>query len=290
MERTAIIRSLFDTSGQGLEIGPSYNPVVPKANGFKIDIIDHATTADLREKYRNEPGVDVNSIEEIDYIWDGRPLSEVIGKNACYDYIVASHVIEHTPDMLGFMKECQTLLKPTGVLVLAVPDKRRCFDVFRPLSTTGGVLQAHFEKRTRHIPAVAFDHVAYFATLLGHGGWITGTSGELQLEHSLSFAREIFDRSTTSDSYYDFHAWTFCPSSFRLIVKDLHAIGALGLLESQFQITPHHEFFITLGNAAEGCPLSRQQLLVQTQSELSEFPMDLTEITGKIATAATPAA
>src|SRR3954469_1220921 len=130
MNRQAVIRSLFDTSGRGLEIGPSYSPIVAKRDGFDIEIVDHASAEELRAKYAQEPNVDASCIEEVDYVWEGRPLTEVTGARGRYDYVVASHVIEHTPDMLGFLEECDGMLKPTGVLVLAVPDKRRCFDTF----------------------------------------------------------------------------------------------------------------------------------------------------------------
>jgi Methyltransferase domain len=272
MERTAVIRSLFETSGKGLEIGPSYSPIVPKKEGFHVDIVDHLTTEALRAKYQSEPNVDHTCIEDVDYVWDGRPLPEVIGTADRYDYIVASHVIEHMPNMLGFLRDCTTLLTQSGVLVLAVPDKRRCFDVLRPISTTGSVLQAHIENRTRHVAATAFDHVAYFATVGGRGGWEAGTSGAVHLEHTLAFAGQIFDRSVTSDSYYDFHAWTFCPSSFRMILQDLYEIGALELRENKFQTTPHHEFFVTLSRHSVGAYPTREDLLLQVQHELAEFP------------------
>ena len=67
------MRSLFDSSGNGLEIGASCNPILPKRDGFKMDIVDHLSTSDLRSKYANENGVDASRIEEVDYIWDGRP-------------------------------------------------------------------------------------------------------------------------------------------------------------------------------------------------------------------------
>jgi hypothetical protein len=51
--------------------------------------------------------------------------------------------------MLGFLKDCETLLKQGGILVLAVPDKRRCFDLLQPLTSTGMILQAHAERRVR---------------------------------------------------------------------------------------------------------------------------------------------
>ena len=245
---------------------------MPKNWGFKVEIVDHASAAELRTKYAKEPNVDASRIEEVDYIWDGRPLSEVVGKSKQYDYIVASHVIEHTPDLLGFLKECDVMLKPTGALVLAVPDKRRCFDLFRPLTTTGDVLQAHFEKRNRHLPGTAFDHVAYFAAVNGAGGWAKGTNGKVSLEHPLAFAKSVFDRSSNSDAYFDFHAWVFTPSSFRMIVRDLNEIGALHPTEIVFQAMPGHEFIAILGRSGGGCPYDRLSLLELTQQELQEFP------------------
>jgi predicted SAM-dependent methyltransferase len=272
VSREVTIRALFDTSGHGLEIGPSYNPIMPKRGGFHVEIVDHASMAELRTKYANEPNVDISRIEEVDYIWDGRPLSEVVGARNHYDYVVASHVIEHTPDMLSFLVECDTMLKPTGTLVLAVPDKRRCFDMYRPLSTTGSVLQAHLEKRTRHLPGTAFDHVAYFATLNGPSDRAEGPKGEAGLEHALSFATAVFDRSVTSRDYFDFHAWVFTPSSFRMILRDLTEIGSLHLREVNFQTTPIHEFYITLSRSGSGCPHDRASLLIRTRQELGEYP------------------
>jgi SAM-dependent methyltransferase len=272
MSREAAIRTMFDASGRGLEIGPSYNPIVAKRDGFRVDVLDHVATDELRAKYANEPGIDVSRIEAVDFVWDGRPLSEVVGAAAPYDYVVASHVIEHTPDLLGFLRECDAVLKPTGRLFLAVPDKRRCFDVFRPLSSTGQILQAHRERRARHLPATAFEHVACFATLDGVGGWSEGSKGVLDLLHSLSFAQAVFDRSAASDAYFDFHAWVFTPSSFRLIVHELAELGSLHLREVAFRTTPSFEFYMTLGRTAAGCPLDRTALLRLTQDELREDP------------------
>ena len=272
MDRIAAIRAMFDTSGRGLEIGPSYNPIMPKAAGFDVEVLDHASTEEIRAKYRDEPNVDANRIEPIDHVWDGRPLPEVVGGAGVYDYVVASHVIEHTPDMLGFLEQCGTLLKDTGRLVLAVPDKRRCFDLFRPLTSTGMVLQAHLDRRRVHSPATAFDHVANMAALDGTGGWAEGAQGEVTLNHPLHFAKAVFDRSAGSTDYHDFHGWVFCPSSFRLIVSDLNEIGALDLREVQFQTTPFFEFFVTLSRSGTGPGLSRIELLRRVRAELAEFP------------------
>jgi hypothetical protein len=43
---------MLDKSGSGIEIGPSFSPIAPKAQGFKVKTLDHATADELREKYR----------------------------------------------------------------------------------------------------------------------------------------------------------------------------------------------------------------------------------------------
>src|SRR5690606_33473322 len=126
-DRRAILLSMLDRDGRGLEIGPSHNPVAPKREGFRVEVVDHADRATLVGKYRGH-GVDVDLIEDVDFVWSGESYAELTGKSSHYDWIIASHVIEHVPDLVGFVKACAEVLHDGGVLALAVPDKRFCFD------------------------------------------------------------------------------------------------------------------------------------------------------------------
>jgi SAM-dependent methyltransferase len=269
VSREDAVRSLFDTSGLCLEIGPSYNPILPKHRGYRVETIDHCDAATLRAKYATQPGVDVAKIEDVDHIWRGEPLAALVGPGR-FDVVVASHVIEHTPDMLGFLKECERALKPSGRLVLAVPDRRRCFDFFRPASTTGAVLQAHHEKRTRHAPGAAFDFIANFCTFDGRQGTGTTAAESFMLSNPVESAGRAFERYAAHDDYRDCHAWVFTPSSFRLIASDLAAIGALALREEAFWETPIFEFVTILSREAGGCPLDRADLVAAAHREAGE--------------------
>jgi SAM-dependent methyltransferase len=271
MDRNELLLSLIDLSGIGLEIGPGYNPLVPKSSGRRVETLDHATADELRERYRNAASVDLSRIEEVDYVSDGRSLVEVINKTACYDYIIASHVIEHTPDMLGFLQDCDALLKPDGVLVLAVPDKRRCFDVLQSLTSTGMVLQAHVERRTRHAPGQIFDHIAYDALRDGAAGWGAGADGSLKFVHELALAHFAFRQAVSSTTYMDAHVWRFTPSSFRLILSDLCETGELRLREQFFAEREGLEFFVSLSRRGAGCPFDRLTLAKKVLVEQLEI-------------------
>ncbi len=272
MDRVQILTSMFDPSGFGLEIGPSYNPLVPKASGARIETIDHADQAGLIKKYCNDPSVNVSRIEPVDYVSDGRPMVEVIGHRARYDYIVASHVIEHTPNMLGFLNDCMALLKPDGRLVLAVPDKRYCFDYFRPTTSTGDILQAYRENRTRHTAGALFDHFAYVTRRGGKITWAPQDRSPFEFCHSLEDADRFLLNYDPAGAYVDCHAWQFTPSSFRLILHDLAALGMLGLREQKFHETLGFEFFISLTPGETHARLDRLTLAEAAQLEVAPGP------------------
>jgi SAM-dependent methyltransferase len=156
---------LLDKKGVGLEIGPSHNPIAPKAKGFNVHILDHASAAELRNKYQGH-GVNLDNIEEVDFVWHGEPLQELIGKTGCYDWIIASHVIEHVPNFISYLQQCEALLKPAGILSLVIPDKRYCFDYFSSCSSTGNVLDAYAEKRVRPSHGQIFDHIDLLPNLV----------------------------------------------------------------------------------------------------------------------------
>jgi SAM-dependent methyltransferase len=278
MTRNELLLSMFDASGIGLEIGAGFNPLLPKAAGYRVETLDHATADQLRDKYRNDPHVDVGRIEEVDFVADGRAIAEVVGKPGHYDYIVASHVIEHTPDLLGFLKDCETLLNQAGTLVLAVPDKRRCFDLLQPLTSTGMILQAHEERRTRHPPSTLFDHIAYNVLRDGAGSWSKESTGRLTFAHDLAMAFNFYYAMQSASSYVDSHAWRFTPASFRLIVDDLWVIGEIALREHGFYNSDIHEFYITLSFRGRGCPLDRvtlAKMIVAEHQEIFLGPQDL---------------
>ena len=101
--REEIVFHLLDKKGLGLEIGPSHNPIASKKNGFNVHILDHASATELRNKYQGH-GVNLDNIEEVDFVWHGEALQGLIGKTGCYDWIIASHVIEHVPDLVLIRK------------------------------------------------------------------------------------------------------------------------------------------------------------------------------------------
>ena len=247
--KSRIAQALYSINrqGKGLEIGPSINPIAPKALGFNVHIVDHLPTAQLKEKYKNH-GVNIDSIEIVDFVWNGEPLSTLVRGENLYDYIIASHVIEHIPDVIQFLQECSKLLKPDGVLSLVIPDKRYCFDHFLPCSTTGQLIDAHDLKRIKPSRGQVFDsYMNASCTRSGSISWGIDNSEDLRTLHSdFEVVSELFIKSTVEGEYVDAHCWRFTPNVFKLLVSDLNLLKFIDMnILVEFD-TKGCEFYMTL--------------------------------------------
>lgn len=251
MTRTEKALYSLNSKGIGLEIGPSHNPIAAKKMGFNVHTLDHASAEVLKAKYQGH-GVNLDNIEDVDFVWSGQPLPELIGQTNCYDWIIASHVIEHVPDIVSFLQQCEILLKDDGFLSLIVPDRRYCFDYFSPHSTSGNVLDAWNEKRIKPSPGQIFDHFSNAATREGNIAW--GNESNLEadsLVHTMVQSKSEWIRCRSTDDYCDVHCWRFTPASFRLIISDLQVLGLVNLeIKLEFD-TAGCEFYVTLGKTTE---------------------------------------
>ena len=227
MSRSEILLEGLSRESKIIEIGPSYNPIAAKADGWDVYSIDHLSQDGLVEKYKNDPTVDTSRIERVDFVWNGGHLSDSVPPEArgSFDVFIASHVIEHTPDLIAFLESAETLLGSDGVTVLAIPDKRYCFDYFQPLTTTGQILEAHAEHRIRHSRRALYDNAAYLAVNDGATAWGQHPIGELSLRYTLAQTRGIYESSVRAEKYVDSHTWRFTPASFELLLLELAALG-----------------------------------------------------------------
>lgn len=77
---------------------------------------------------------------------DGRQyIAEATALNALpsngYDFVLSSHMLEHTANPILALSEWKRLLKGQGVLVLILPNKQYTFDHLRPTTTLAHLIQ-----------------------------------------------------------------------------------------------------------------------------------------------------
>ena len=281
MDRVAQLLSTTRRSSRILEVGPSHAPIAPKAAGWNSFVVDHATQAQLRTKFRGY-GVNLDAIEPVDFLWSSGSLADAVplAFHGTFDTIVASHVIEHMPDFIGFFKGCERLLKPSGTVALAVPDKRYCFDFFQPHSTAGDMIEAHLAGTTRHSRRTVFNYTAHIVMADGATAWGNDPIREFALLHSFEDVTKALQKWTADPNqpYRDYHAWQFTPASFELVVLelclagflDLHLVTAYRTVDSEFIVLmqPGPRQFPTPALADEHRLLLMQRVLDETREQL----------------------
>lgn len=215
-------------SGRGLEIGPLHRPTVTPAEGG-VSYVDVFATARLREMYANDPSVSVELIPEVDFTLTTptgvQSLSAATAPGAPYDWVIASHVIEHVPDLVAWLAEVAEVTVEHGALVLAVPDRRYCFDLHRPPTTVGQILQAHELRETRPSVRAIFDHHRSILKVNTRALWDgKPPPGYDARRLDLAAVTAKVARGRAGE-YVDSHVWTFTPASFLEQMAELRRLG-----------------------------------------------------------------
>ncbi|MET0866162.1 MAG: methyltransferase domain-containing protein, partial [Nakamurella sp.] len=257
--RRELMTSLGDLgTGIGLEIGPLNRPVARKShcNVRYVDVFDAPT---IRHHYRDDPNVNVADIPDLDFCLhtaDGsiQSLIEATGSDAPYTWVLASHVIEHVPDLIGWLSQVAAVLQDGGTLVLAIPDQRYTFDVLRPATTVGQILQAHHSQDT--IPSIraVFDHFRSVVNVSAADLWAGRKATVADRVYDLPGTLNQLSLARDQGKYVDSHVWMFTPLSF---VEQLAELGRLELIDfSVEQVVPttpgELEFYAALTRLPRG--------------------------------------
>ncbi len=154
-DRVAMLIKNLKLEKQGLEIGPLHKPIVPK-KGTGVLYADHLPTDKLHEKFSNDEHVSNDQIQDVDIVVGPSGIRDAVGSRR-FNYVVASHVIEHIPNPLEWLNEIYGFLEPEGILSLAIPNKRYCFDRLRRLTTATDWIGAWLQKATKPTPVQILD-------------------------------------------------------------------------------------------------------------------------------------
>ncbi|MGY4801137.1 methyltransferase domain-containing protein [Teichococcus aerofrigidensis] len=244
--RDHVLAGLDLRNSLGIEVGPLASPLVTRAEG-RIIYVDHIDTAGLRAKYAGRPGIDVENIVEVDAVWGDKTLREAVGEGVTADYLLASHLIEHVPDLLGWLEEARSVLRPGGKLRLVVPDRRFTFDYLRRESRLSDALHASLVKaRVPQLPAL-LDHILEAVTLDARQAWQASPDPEsLPRIHDLGLAQRIGQDVLENGTYHDVHCWVFTPASFAGLMERASGLGLVRFSCERFFDTAPDEVDFTV--------------------------------------------
>ncbi len=226
--REKLLSGLDLARDRGIEIGPLDHPLVLKSQG-DVRYVDYADAAYLRDKYAGDPNVVGANIPEIDAVWGDRTIAEALGNQLDFDYAIASHVVEHVPDLIAWLDELHGVLKPGATLRLAVPDRRFTFDFMRRCSEVSDAITAHVLRARAPLPGQLVDSCINHQLVDVKEMWNGGAARQPRysrverLDHTLRCARLIVETGV----YIDVHCWVFTPASFAGLMEQLAALGFL---------------------------------------------------------------
>jgi predicted SAM-dependent methyltransferase len=230
VERKLALCGLIDVqNSKGVEFGPLSRPIVRPEEG-DIRYVDHASTANLREKYQVNLGHDPLEFVEVSYVWDHGSLREVIHDGTVFDYALASHVIEHVPNVVGWLNDILSVLRDGGLLGLAIPDKRYTFDRMRQETSPAIFIDHWVRNQKTHSAQQVFDH---FSNVVKVGTEeikliFDGIDPVTERHHSDDFAMVQVNQAV-GGVYLDCHASVFTPESF---LRAMRVFISLGLIDA----------------------------------------------------------
>jgi SAM-dependent methyltransferase len=117
---------------KGVEIGGAAH------NDFKVDVLNVDRYAEMDTVYKDAERELWGRAKAVDIIAPGHELPL---EDDSFDFVLASHVIEHIPDPIAALKEWARVAR--RYIVLVVPHRDRTFDRDRPLTPLSELIERH---------------------------------------------------------------------------------------------------------------------------------------------------
>lgn len=231
-ELTAAAMSALDNfKGLGLEIAPYFDPFVDRAK-YKVLYTDYISTDEIKEKALENPTLSGQAIPEVDFVWTpGSHLRERAPPIA-FDYVVASHVMEHVPNPVGWLNELLSVTKTGGKVVLFLPDRRQTSDLYRNITSFAEMVELWISQPDVPTPRQVADFMGgSFRNDHGTSNFFDGAKTPTSADRSYSDEDAIDTAKFVSlnNNYIDVHATVWEPVHFADVLRRLSAAGLINV-------------------------------------------------------------
>ena len=249
---------------RGIEVAPWFAPLAPKSQGFNclaLDIFDYETLVQRAKDDPNVPKESIGAIEGVDLVGSATEIAALVPSrdHGAFDYVVSSHNFEHLPNPIKFLQGCQTVLKTGGVLSMAVPDARACFDFFRPHTTVVDWLRAFRDDLAKPSADQLFQFRAYISMLRQddrdlHAFSVDSDLARVMIVGNLEGAYQGWLTANEADPYVDAHCTVMTPASFELLIAECRHLGLTSFECASVSEPVGCEFYGRLINRPEARP------------------------------------
>lgn len=248
LRRERLAALIDPASGVGLEIGPLDSPIATRPP-WDVRYVDVLDTGGLRDHYRHDPNVSLERIVQVDFALqqDGqiRTIAEAAAPGGPYRWVVASHVVEHVPDLVGWLADVASLLEDGGALFLVVPDRRYTFDAMRPATTVGQILEARTRRDTRPSERAVYDYFRSAVDMSATALWEGADPAAAPRAFTFQGALSMRDKALQGE-YVDSHVWVFSPIEFVSQLAELSELDLCDFALEHVHPTPPGELEFTV--------------------------------------------
>lgn len=253
--REMIHSFIGSTDARILEIGPLNRPLIKREQYPNVLYCDIRSTAEVKALYADDDYLKVTNISI--------PIEDIVGVDVVlkdsyektfsslpkFDYIVASHVLEHVEDLLFFLQDVSKVLAEGGKLIIYYPDKRYCFDHFRSEASFRDAYDV-YKKGRGALSRMVLD---FFLTAINENAEIVfWNAADMQMmlpNNDKEKAFDLYERSNKGEFIDDVHYWPFSDAGFLKFIYDAVRTDFIRLNCHDFCPTQQNtqEFLVVLG-------------------------------------------
>ena len=190
--------------------------------------LDYRSTAEARDFAAIALGHSPEWVAEIDYVvpasgeWTAVP-------DGSFDWILSSHALEHSPNLIAFLQTMVSKLKPGGLVVSLLPDKRRTFDAYRPITTIGKVFADYMDDAKRPNSQSVIDHLYYHRPVSIETGENVHFYSATDVVEGVDIVSCLAYVEANRSVYVDIHNYIFTSKSFEAIIRQVIMAGLLNV-------------------------------------------------------------
>lgn len=254
--RDKIHSLIHSTDARILEIGPLNRPLISKDRYPNVLYCDIRSTEEVKSLYSGDDYLEITNISipleeivDVDVVLNGSYEKTFSGQPG-FDYIVASHVLEHVEDLLFFLQDISKVLVKGGKLIVYYPDKRYCFDHFRSEASFRDAYDVYKKGRS----ALSRMVLDFFSTAINENAeiifWNAADMQKLLPSNNKEKAMELYERSGKGEFMDDVHYWPFTDAGFLRFLHDAIRMDFIELSCEGFYPTLRNtqEFLVVLGS------------------------------------------
>jgi len=205
-----------------LEIGPLDKPLFHK-DEFNVKYIDYFSVDQLKNHIRQNKNRNLDNIVELDYVLQGKKITETVEEE--FDVVVASHVIEHVPNLFGWFRDIESILTENGELFLVIPDKRYTFDIDRPPTSLGQLIENDLMDVDKPSLQSVFDQRYYHKNVSSHKLWQDYENHRADTAHTFTIEQSLALMNKAKSEYVDCHCNLLASNTFEGIISASNSMG-----------------------------------------------------------------